>query len=369
MTVRIDRPLAAPYHRPMAVPRTRAARALTRITLVHKNCGHNCNICAYGPLAPLDYAQVTRIVDQLLRQGFRVHLYDFEITAASLAVFRRTRQFELPNPGWMNVTADFAPEADDLAYVNGLGTAIAISLHGSTPEIHRRASGQNDWQRIVDFIRNYPRTFRLPLGVNTVVSRHNLDDIGALIALCRSFPLEFLEFIPLGFSGNAVQRLGEAAVLSSAEKHRAWQQIVSARGTTRFALELDALWGPDYAHDPEAVCRFFARPLKHTYCNAGLNHFAVLLNTMRVFPCPCMAGIEELAIGELRDGELCIEEDWLAERSRIGEPCASCDQRPRCQGGCRLTAMSDHRIAHGHYERYAGFGDCLYQLGRRFGGA
>jgi hypothetical protein len=40
--------------------------------------------------------------------------------------------------------------------------------------------------------------------------------------------------------------------------------------------------------------------LRNIYCNAGLNHYAVLLDGTKVFLCPCIAGIEELAIGELK---------------------------------------------------------------------
>ncbi|MEE8408128.1 MAG: SPASM domain-containing protein [Myxococcota bacterium] len=337
----------------------------TTITLVHKNCSHNCSFCAYGKSDPVGYGEVQNAVETLMRQGYRVHLYDFDVGPESLSVYRLTRQFEGCNPGWLNVLPEFDPSPEDLDYINHLRTAIAISLHGSTPEVHRRASGKNNWGDIVAFIRRYPERYRLPLGINYVVSRRNLDDMAPMIELCLQFKLEFLEFIPMGYSGNAVARMGPDAILSSEEKHRAWRTVADHRDSVPFEIEMDAIWGPDFDNDAAAACRFFASPVSGTYCNAGINHFAIRLNDRKVFPCPCMAGIDELAIGEFDNDELKIGENWLQDSDRFAEPCASCDRFSSCRGGCRLTAISDYCIAHGTYDRYAGFDDCLFRLTRQ----
>lgn len=339
----------------------------TTVTLVHKNCGRNCRICAYGKLDPIGYGEVQRVAETLMRQGYQVHLYDFEIGDESIALFRRTRQFERRNPGWMNVTSDFDPNEQDLTYINQLRTAIAISLHGSTAEVHRKSSGKHDYDDIVNFIKTYPRKYALPLGINYVVSRHNLEDMRAMVELCKGFEVEFLEFIPLGYSGNVVDVMGKSAVLGTDEKYRARQVVAEYRDQVDFAVEMDAIWGPDFLSDPHAVCRFFAAALPNNYCNAGVNHIAIRLNDMKVFPCPCMAGMDGMAIGDFDGEKIQIEENWLEHRGRIGEPCRSCDQFARCQGGCRLTAMSDHQIEHGEVDRYAGFRDCLYNLAKQRG--
>lgn len=340
---------------------------MTRITLVHKNCARNCPICGYGRTAPVGYDRTERVVDGLMRHGFPVHLYDLEPCAQSVAIYRRTRQYELPNPGWLNVTCDFDPAgAEALAYLNTLDTAMVMSLHGSTPEVHRRSSGRDDWHAIVRFITAYPERFRLPFGINFVVSRYNLDDLDATIDWCQQIThLEFLELIPFGVSGNATS-LGCGPELRNEDKRRVLEVVTRRRsGGLPFALEMDALWGPDYASDPSSVCRFFAKPLRRSYCNAGLNHFAVRLNDNKVFPGPCMATIDELAVGELTEGfELRIEGEWWHRRDGIGEPCASCDRLAGCQGGCRLSAISNHRAARGSLDRFAGFCDCLYHLTR-----
>ncbi len=341
--------------------------AKTTVTLLHKNCGRNCNICAYGPAGAIGYDQIATITDTLMRQGYRVHLFDFQIKSESIAIFRRTRQFEGKNPGWMNVNPDFEPTPEELDYINQLQTALVTSLHGSTPEIHRRASGKDDWAEIVRFLEDYPRRYRRPLGINYVVSRHNLQDLEAMMTFGERFNLAFLEFIPMGYSGNAVARMGPDAILSAEEKYQAYRTVIEHGAGRPFAVELDAIWGPDFVRDPVPKCRFFAPALPDEYCNAGINHFAIRLNDLKVFPCPCMAGIDELAAG-IFDGErLVIEDNWMDHKDRFGEPCQSCDKREVCRGGCRLTAMSDYQISHQQFDRFAGFDNCLYALAQRYG--
>lgn len=339
----------------------------TTVTLLHKNCGRNCSICAYGDLAPIDYERIATIVDALMADGYLVHLYDFQVEPESIAIFRRTRQFERKNPGWLNVNPDFDPNPDDLAYVNQLQTALVISLHGSTPEIHRHASGKDDWAEIVRFLDDYPRRYRRPLGINYVVSRHNQYDIEAMIDFGQRFDLAFLELIPMGYSGNAIARLGKDAVLTAEEKYQAYRVVLDNAVGRPFSVELDAIWGPDFVRDPLPRCRFFASALAGEYCNAGINQLAIRLNDLKVFPCPCMASLDELAAGFFDGRGLVVEDNWMAHGDQIGEPCKSCDKYAVCRGGCRLTAMSDHIIAHQQHDRFAGFESCLYALTQRFG--
>jgi len=334
----------------------------TTITLVHKNCDRGCRICAYGGMRAVDYGEVRRTIETLMRQNYRVHLYDFFVKKESLALFRLTRQFEGKNPGWLNVTAEFAPDAGDVAYLNSLRTAVAISLHGSTAEVHKRSSGQDDYVAIVQFLESFHRRFELRLGLNYVVSHANIGDLEAMLSFAERFKLDFLELIPLGFSGNAVHALGRDAVLTAADKRVVHALVTQRRAMLPYRLELDAIWGPDFVNDPAPQCRFFAAAVPGTYCNAGINHWAIRLNDRKVFPCPCMASIDALAVGEFDGEKLQLEPNWLDHKTKIEAPCAGCSKFSECQGGCRLTAMSEHRVAHGSDNRYAGFSGCLYHL-------
>lgn len=337
----------------------------TTVTLVHKNCNRSCRICAYGGMRAVDYTEVRRTIETLLRAGYRVHLYDFYIQKESLALFRLTRQFEGQNPGWLNVTPEFAPDAQDIAYLNTLRTAIAISLHGSTAEVHKRASGQDDYAAIVQFLTTFHARFALRLGINYVVNHDNVADLPAMLALAQKFKLDFLELIPLGYSGNAEVTLGRNATLTADDKRAVHALVTKMQGSLPYRLELDAIWGPDFVNDTAPQCRFFAPAVPGSYCNAGVNHWAIRLNDRKVFPCPCMASIDSLAVGVFDGERLVVGSNWLNDKAQIESPCRECDKFSVCQGGCRLTAMSEYRVAHGTDNRYAGFTGCLHLLAPR----
>jgi len=337
------------------------------ITLLHKNCGRNCSICAYGKLDPISYERIETIVERLSERGYRVQLYDFDVTNDSIAIFRKTRQFEGENPGWMNVVAGFDPTPPNIDYINQLKTSVVISLHGSTAEVHHRSSGKKDYDDIIRFLEAYPAKFTRPLGINYVVGKRNADDVSSMIRFAHRFDLEFLEFIPLGFTGNALGRMGKEAIMTDAEKYAVYRTIVDEAGAAFFDVEMDAIWGPDFARNPNAQCKFFAAPIRGEYCNAGINHFAIRLNDSKLFPCPCMASVDDLACGTFDGDDIVVEENWMEHKDRIGEPCRSCDKMSVCQGGCRLTALSDYRIEHGDNDRFAGFKSCLYALTVRYG--
>jgi radical SAM protein len=80
---------------------------------------------------------------------------------------------------------------------------LGVSLDGSCPAIHddfRRVPGSFDWA--VDILRSAQR-IGLSTQVNTVVSRHNLDDFDALCALMGPLGIVFWEVFFLVPTGRA----------------------------------------------------------------------------------------------------------------------------------------------------------------------
>ncbi|MHC9540261.1 MAG: hypothetical protein AB9903_12155 [Vulcanimicrobiota bacterium] len=331
------------------------------VTLVHKNCRRNCSLCAYGPADPVEYHIIADTASALMEKGYNVHLYDFYVNARSVDIFRLTKQFEGENPEWLNVTADFSLNEVDRAYMNSLNTTVVISLHGSRPEMHRRAGGIDDYEDILRFIRDFHRHFNLTLGINYVVSALNIGDIEDMMELCRGErSIDFVEFIPFGFAGNARNVLGSRAILSASDTYNAYRTIMSFNGKVPFHVELDACWGPDFVNSPGKKCWFFARPLDDRFCNAGINHFALRMQDMKLFPCPCMTEMDELAVGAWDGRELCIEGNWMEELDRCESPCNGCDCFSSCRGGCRVPAMMDSALDGHSINRFAGFRRCLY---------
>lgn len=340
----------------------------TTLTLLRMSCPLACRHCAYGVQRPVPLDAVLALVDEVEAAGYDAHFYDMRVTAESLAVFRRTRQFERPNPGWLNVTADFVPSPEDCAYVDTLDTALVMSLHGSTPELHALLSGRvHDHARIVEALHQLRRTVKLPLGINCVVHRHNVGDLATLIAWARtSLPVDFVELISLGYGGSSTQQLDPSFALDGAATSEAYATMRRLKRRWPDFVQLDAQWGPDFGDIAQHACHLFAEPVPDRFCNAGVNHWALRVDTREVFACPTFAEVHEARVGRWEDGKLVLERDWQAEtHAQLGEPCASCAERSRCGGACRSIAYCDATLpGRPRVDRplAAGFERCLVQL-------
>ncbi|MFH1808184.1 MAG: SPASM domain-containing protein [Pseudomonadota bacterium] len=334
------------------------------VTLVHKNCRRNCNICNYGAAAPIDYARLGEMVDVLEAHGLLVHLFDFEVTRDTLAMYQRTGQFRRPNPGWINVTASFRVDEEVLAILKRLRANIAISLHGSTAELHRISSGKNDFGSILRFMRRFHDVSGRKLIVNYVVNKKTLSDMQPFLEMCRELPVDYVEFIPMGYTGHAATRLGRDFVLSDEERFEAFCIVLASEDRYPFDVGLDAVWGPDFIVDRHKQCYFFNQPSGTGYCNAGLNHVGLRVEDGQVFPCPCMAGLDDFAMGSFDGQAFVVDRDWRQRYQDLEEPCASCDKLRICFGGCRLYVIVDHLLRTGEFNPQAGYPGCFYRMAR-----
>ncbi|MGM5481843.1 MAG: SPASM domain-containing protein [Nanobdellota archaeon] len=331
------------------------------ITLVHKNCQRNCNICCYGGSSPVGYKKISQIVKILKKQGYFVHLFDFNINHESIEIFRKTKQFERSNPEWLNINPEFSPDEKDLRYMNSLKTNIVISLHGHNQKLHKYSSGKNDFNKIVNYIKKSHRDHIQTIGVNFVVNKKNKNHIKDMLDFAeKNLPINFVELIPLCYSGNAKKNLGEDSILTGKERYEIYKKIKENYGKYSFTIELDSIWGPDNPEN-KRKCWFFAPPLKNHYCNAGKNHIAIRLEDMKIFPCPCMSAVDEFSIGNF-DGKNINIKNNLINFDKIKEPCASCEYFNICKGGCRLIAVSDKLVKTGTFDRHAGQENCLYLM-------
>jgi radical SAM protein with 4Fe4S-binding SPASM domain len=331
------------------------------------SCPNNCNHCSYGRLRPVDFAELERLAEKLSATGWRVHFYDMHVTASSIGIFRSTRQFEVMNPGWLNVNCDFDPSFADAAYLSTLQTAILLSLHGSRPEVHGLLSGRpEEHGDIVAALRRLRQQVRLRLGINYVVHAKNIDDIPAMIAFAREhLPVDFIEFINLGYGGNSLTSLDPSFALDQDAFRRAYQHLRREKKRARRYVQLDAQWGPDFVDVAVPQCTIFAPPVPDHYCNAGRSHFALRADTGEVFPCPTMATLPATRVGRLVDGAIVIDNNWILADDRLEAPCADCDRRALCGGGCRAIALCDNHLDGSRQSLWRGFANCLYQAHRR----
>lgn len=333
------------------------------LTLMNLSCPNNCRHCSYGQLNPVGHDEIARLATTLAAGGWQVHFYDMHVTARSIEIFRLTRQFERPNPGWLNVNCDFDPTLADAAYLNTLQLALVLSLHGSRPELHELISGRpGEFDAIIAALRRLRPRIARQLGVNYVVHNKNVDDIPAFVAFAREhLPVDFVEFINLGYGGNSVSALDPSFALDEAAFLRAYRYVRNEKRRARKYVRLDAPWGPDFADVTPAQCAFFAPPVPERFCNAGRNHFALRADTGEVFPCPTMATIPEARVGRLEGDTLVIDRNWILDDSALEAPCDTCDRRALCGGGCRSVALCDNFLDPTRHSLWRGFTFCLYQ--------
>jgi pyrroloquinoline quinone biosynthesis protein E len=176
------------------------------------------------------------------------------------------------------------------------------------------------------------RAAGIPLSLNFVIHRRNIDRLPQMIQLAESLQAERVELANVQFYGWAF--LNRAALLPTRE------QVIRAReiATTakaRLAGKIDIFYVlPDY---------YESRPKP---CLSGWGHRYLTVNPIgEVLPCPtASSAIPDLRFENVRARDL----DWIWRESEsfnrfrgtewMPEPCQSCPQREIDFGGCRCQA-------------------------------
>ncbi len=162
---------------------------------------------------------------------------------------KRPDVFELVDYGFklglrMGVTPATTPLATPQAirdFKNAGLSRLAVSLDGSTPEIHdafRRVDGSFDWgMRILE----ESRRIGLSTQVNTVIARHNIDDFDNLAALMERLGIVFWEVFFLVPTGRA--KPGDVA--SAEEYETIFNKMYDLSKTAPFDIKATA--APQYS--------------------------------------------------------------------------------------------------------------------------
>lgn len=173
----------------------------------------------------------------------------------------------------------------------------------------------------------------LPLTVNAVVHRQNLDRLEDLIALARSLDAHRLEIAHVQYYGWALENRA-ALMPTRAQVERAGAVAQRAREALRGRMVIDYVV-PDY----------HARRPKRCMDGWGNQFFAVTPRG-RVLPCHAAETITGLSFSSVRDRPLAWiwEHDGAFNKFRgvdwMQEPCRSCEFRDRDLGGCRCQAFA-----------------------------
>ncbi len=287
-----------------------------------------------------------------------------------------SREDELDTPTWARVFGEAAglgvlqvhlsggepgarrdlAEITAAAHAAGLYTNLITSAVGITPQTldrlsdagldHVQISIQDSEQKGADYIAGYDGAFarkralaadvvrlKIPLTVNVVVHRANIDRIAEMVALALALGASRVEIAHVQYYGWALSN--RAALMPSAgQVARAIATVAELRRRHRGEIVIDAVV-PDYhARLP--------KPCVGGWGRRSLN----VTPSGRVLPCHAAESIPGLEFWSVRDHSLA--DIWKKSpafnafrgTAWMPEPCQSCARRDVDFGGCRCQAFA-----------------------------
>nr|WP_298683509.1 pyrroloquinoline quinone biosynthesis protein PqqE [uncultured Dongia sp.] len=177
------------------------------------------------------------------------------------------------------------------------------------------------------------RELGLPLTVNIIVNRHNIERIDDMIDLAVGLNAARVEIAHVQYYGWALKN--RAALMPTlADLQQATVRVEEARERLRGRIVIDYVVPDYYARVPKACMGGWGR------------QFLNVTPSGRVLPCHAAETISELSFDSVRDKSLAAiwatssafekfrGTDWMPE------PCQSCAQREVDWGGCRCQALA-----------------------------
>jgi PqqA peptide cyclase len=207
---------------------------------------------------------------------------------------------------------------------------VQLSIQDVTPAGSDRIAGLRSFDRKRE-VAGWVKAIGMPLTLNVVLHRDNLDHVAELIALAESMNAERLELANTQYLGWALTN--RRALLPSREQlERAREVAVAARQRLRGRMEVLFVTPDYYAEFPKACMDGWARRF--------------LLIAPDGVALPCHAAHRISGLRWERVTERSLAEIWRESpgfnafrgEAWMPEPCRSCDRRYIDFGGCRCQA-------------------------------
>src|SRR6266446_20523 len=209
--------------------------------------------------------------------------------------------------------------------------SVQLSFQSDNSDLADEIAGARAHQRKLDAAAKI-RAAGIPLSLNFVIHRRNIDRLPQMIELAESLQAERVELANVQFYGWAF--LNRTALLPTREQAVRAREVATA-AKARLAGKIDIFYVlPDYYEN---------RPKP---CLSGWGQRYLTVNPIgEVLPCPtASSAIPDLRFENVRAREL----DWIWRESEsfnrfrgtewMPEPCQSCPQREIDFGGCRCQA-------------------------------
>ncbi|WP_114391393.1 pyrroloquinoline quinone biosynthesis protein PqqE [Notoacmeibacter marinus] len=210
---------------------------------------------------------------------------------------------------------------------------VQLSLQGTDAAMADLVAGYKGGYERKLAVADWVRAERLPLTVNAVCHRHNMDRLEEMIDLSVRLGAHRLEVATVQFHGWAERN--RAPLMPTPEQAQTATRIVGeARERLRGILVIDYVPADYHARYP--------KPCMEGWGRVGLN----IDPTGKVLPCHAAETIGWLEFDNVRSRPL--DEIWYdgaafnAFRGTdwMQEPCQSCERRDIDFGGCRCQAMA-----------------------------
>ena len=208
--------------------------------------------------------------------------------------------------------------------------SVQVSIQDVRAAESDRVAGLASFQRKLDVMAAV-KDLGLPLTMNTVLHRENLDRVEEIIALAEKVGADRLELANTQYLGWALAN--RAALLPTrSQLVRAREIAAAARERLRGRMEILYVTPDYYAEYPKACMDGWGR------------RFIVVSPDGLVLPCHAAHTLPGLAFESVRERPL--REIWRSSPSFdafrgedwMPEPCRSCDRRTQDFGGCRCQA-------------------------------
>nr|WP_200071832.1 pyrroloquinoline quinone biosynthesis protein PqqE [Saccharopolyspora sp. HNM0986] len=213
----------------------------------------------------------------------------------------------------------------------GLDSA-QLSIQGDNPESTALIADSKRFDKKAE-AAGIIRDSGLPLNMNVVLHRLNLDRLDAIIDVCDSWGAERLELANTQYYGWGLRN--REVLMPSREQLTNGEQVYRRR-KEELADRMELLWIlPDYYER-------YPKP-----CMGGWAHssFTVAPDGM-AYPCPVAADIDSLEFPSVRAAAL----EWIWTESAafqafrgtdwMPDPCRSCARKEIDFGGCRCQAFA-----------------------------
>lgn len=223
------------------------------------------------------------------------------------------------------------------ARINKLSAAgldhVQLSIQGTEAASADHVSGHSGGHARKMAVAGWLRNANIPLTLNAVCHRHNMEEIEEIISLAVELGARRVEIATVQFHGWAI--LNQQALMPTvAQVSRATKTVETMRARLEGVLVIDYIPADFYATYPKACMGGWGR--------AGFN----VTPSGQVLPCHAAETIKHLVFDNVRAhplGEIWYDGDaFNAFRGNgwMPELCRSCDRKDIDFGGCRCQAMA-----------------------------